>query len=71
MADEINVLNIEHCFSVILLGQRLERINPTQEGILHQTLILENNDITRIENLQHFAHLQQVIIIAARLNSLY
>ena len=38
---------------------RLKRIECLPKGISPHTLLLSNNEISKVENLQHFAHLQQ------------
>ena len=41
-------------------GRHLKRIECLPKGISPCTLLLSNNEISKVENLQYFAHLQQV-----------
>ena len=45
---------------VSLSDRHLKRIERLSEGISPLTLLLSSNEISRVENLQYFAHLQQV-----------
>ena len=46
---------------VSLSDRHLKRIERLSEGISPLTLLLSSNEISRVENLQYFAHLQQAI----------
>ena len=39
----------------------LKKIECLSKGISPCTLLLSNNEISKVENLQYFAHLQQVL----------
>lgn len=48
-------------FVVVFFSDRhLRRIDCLPKGISPSTLLLSNNEISKVENLQYFAHLQQV-----------
>lgn len=45
---------------VNLSSRHLRRIERLPKGLSPSTLLLSNNEISKVENLQHFAHLQQL-----------
>ena len=60
----INILLRKNLFLVIFLnniaGRHLKRIECLPKGISPSTLLLSNNEISKVDNLQYFVHLQQV-----------
>lgn len=47
-------------FSLSTAGRHLKRIECLPKGVSPYTLLLSNNEISVVENLQYFGHLQQV-----------